>query len=185
MRTKQFGQLMTYSLVIIFAVLFLGVGYVVHTTSKPTTSTEVLTSQVVSSEVAVATSSIAWQTIYPKVTPMQLGSTTVQASVAETWPDRIKGLSDTPYLPEEVVKFFVFDSSGFHSIWMKDMNYAIDIIRLDAEGTIVHLVEGAAPGSYPAMFVPEQEAKFVVEAVDGFIKKNQITTASAVTLPKI
>lgn len=183
MQTKDFGTMMTYSLLVVFAVLILGTGYIMHQTSQPVTSTEPLTSQVVAEKEEVATSSITWQAIYPVVTPMQIGSTTVQASVAESWPDRIKGLSDTPYLPEEVVKFFVFDSVGFHSIWMKDMNYSIDIIWLDEEGKIVHLVEGAAPESFPAMFVPKNEAKYVVEAVDGFIAKNQINLASEVALP--
>lgn len=176
---------MTYSLLVVFGVLMLGVGYITHSTSQPVTSTEVLTSQTQEVKKDIATSSIAWQTIYPVVTPMTIGSTTVQASVAKTWPDRIKGLSDTPYLPEEVVKFFVFDSLGFHSIWMKDMNYAIDIIWLDETGKIVHLVEGAAPESYPAMFLPEKEAKYVVETVSGFIQKNQITADSSVALPKL
>jgi uncharacterized protein len=185
MRTKEFGTMMTYTLLVIFAVLIIGIGYIMHQTSQPVTSTEVLTSQTVAEVAPVATSSVAWQTIYPVVTPMQIGSTTLKASVAQSWPDRIKGLSDTPYLPEEVVKFFVFDSLGFHSIWMKDMNYAIDIIWLDEEGRIVHLVEGASPASFPAMFVPEREAKYVVEAVDGFIAKNAITLDSSVTLPKL
>ena len=175
---------MTYTLLVVFAVLTIGVGYIMHQTSQPITSTEVLTSQTQEVKNDIATSSIAWQTVYPVVTPMIIGSTAVQASVAETWPDRIKGLSDTPYLPDEVVKFFVFDSLGFHSIWMKDMNYSIDIIWLDETGKIVHLVEGAAPESYPAMFVPEKEAKYVVETVSGFIQKNQITVDSSVTLPK-
>jgi uncharacterized membrane protein (UPF0127 family) len=183
MRTKEFATMMTYSLLVVFTVLMLGVGYITHLTSQPVASTEVLTSQTVEEKDNTATSSVAWQTVYPVVTPMQIGSTTVQASVAKTWPERIKGLSDTPYLPEDVVKFFVFDSLGFHSIWMKDMNYSIDIIWLDGEGKIVYLVEEAAPESFPAMFVPDKEAKYVVETVSGFIQKNQITVDSSVTLP--
>lgn len=125
-----------------------------------------------------------WQAIYPNTVPMQIGSTTVRASVASTWPERIKGLSDTPYLPENVVKLFDFDSLGLHSIWMKDMNYSIDIIWLDENGVVVYIVNGASPESYPAMFVPDTKAKYVVETVEGFVAKNNIVLGTTTVLPK-
>ena len=59
-----------------------------------------------------------WRAIYPTTVPLTIGSTTVEASVADTLPERIKGLSDTPFLPEHVVKLFVFGTAGNHSIWM-------------------------------------------------------------------
>ena len=182
MEKTNYKHLLSYTLVGIFGFLLLVIGVVIYESNKPPVETISISPK--ADEVKEATTKTPWQDIYPLLSPMQIGSTSVKASVAATWPDRIKGLSDTPYLPEEVVKFFVFDSMGFHSIWMKDMNYAIDIIWLDEDGRIVHLVEGAAPESFPAYFVPKQEAKYVVETVDGFIAKNEITLNSSVTLPK-
>lgn len=127
----------------------------------------------------------AWTILYPNTEPMTIGAVTVQASIAQTWPERIKGLSDTPYLPPDVVKLFVFDSLGLHSIWMKDMNYAIDILWLDDVGRIVHIVEGAAPESYPAMFVPDTEARYVIETAEGFVAAHGITKESVVVLPNL
>ncbi len=126
-----------------------------------------------------------WQSIFPVVIPMTIGDVEVLASVAKSWPDRIKGLSDTPYLPEQVVKLFVFDSAGYHSIWMKDMKYAIDIIWVDEAGKVVHLEKEAAPESYPAMFVPDVPATYVIEAVTGFANKNNVIVGSVVVLPKL
>ena len=73
---------------------------------------------------------------YPSLIPVTIGSTSVQASVADSLPERIQGLSDTPSLPTGVVKLFVFGSGGPQSIWMKDMNYAIDIMWADEKGLI-------------------------------------------------
>ena len=127
----------------------------------------------------------AWTLIYPDTKMMKIGEIQVKASVAQSWPDRIKGLSDTPYLPEDVVKLFIFDSAAQHSIWMKDMNYAIDIIWVDEEGKIVHLEEEASPESYPAMFVPKVPALYVIETVAGFVEKNSISLGQEVELPSL
>lgn len=124
-----------------------------------------------------------WEVIYPNTKTMTIGEVEVKASVAKTWPERIKGLSDTPYLPDDVVKLFNFDSAGFHSIWMKDMNYSIDIIWVDSELRIVHIVEKASPESYPAMFVTEVPAVYVIETVAGFVAENGIVVGDSVVLP--
>jgi uncharacterized membrane protein (UPF0127 family) len=126
-----------------------------------------------------------WQDIYPFTSKMSIGNTEVNASVAKTWTERITGLSNTPYLPEEVVKLFVFDSSAFHSIWMKDMNYAIDIIWVDEESKIVYIKNDATPESYPESFVSEVPARYVIETKAGFAGKNAIKVGDTVILPKL
>lgn len=127
----------------------------------------------------------AWKVIYPDTKPMKIGGVEMLASVAESWPDRIKGLSETPYLPDNVVKLFIFDSPGQHSIWMKDMNYSIDIIWVDENNSIVFIKEEAAPESYPAMFVPDSPAKYVIETASGFVKKNAVILGDKVVLPNL
>jgi uncharacterized membrane protein (UPF0127 family) len=123
--------------------------------------------------------------IYPNTKPMLIGETKVSASIAQSWPDRIKGLSGTKFLPEDTVKLFIYESEGFHSIWMKEMNYAIDIIWVNTEGSIVYLIEEATPESYPAMFVPDVPALYVIETVAGFIRKHGIKVGESVVLPKL
>ena len=124
-----------------------------------------------------------WSDIYPNVASMQIAEVTVWASVAETWSERIQGLSGTPYLPEEVVKLFIFDSNGLHSIWMKDMNYAIDIIWVDESGSIVDFAEDATPDSFPESFMPDKPAYYVIETVSGFVDKNKIKVGDKVKFP--
>lgn len=126
-----------------------------------------------------------WEDIYPNTKSMTISEVEVQASVAKTWPERILGLSNTPYIPEDVVKLFVFDTPGLHSIWMKDMYYAIDIIWATEEGEIVSLVENATPDSFPENFLPTTPAIYVIETKAGFVMKNNIKVGDKVSLPDL
>lgn len=125
------------------------------------------------------------ETLFPNTQPIHIKDVPVKASVADSWPERIAGLSNTPSLPEDTVKFFVFDSDGYHSIWMKDMNYSIDIIWVDKDGVIVDLVTEVSPDSYPDTFVPDTPARYVVETVSGFSKANQIAVGDKVEIPQL
>jgi uncharacterized membrane protein (UPF0127 family) len=126
-----------------------------------------------------------WQQYYTDLTPLTIGSTTVQASVADSLPERIKGLSGTPYIPAGVVKLFVFNAGGEQSMWMKDMNYNIDMLWLNEKGKIVHIEEHLSPDTYPKSFSSPVPAWYVIEAKDGFVASSSIKIGEVVTgLPK-
>lgn len=115
--------------------------------------------------------------------PMQIGTVAVAASIARTPAERVQGLSGTPFLPEDVVKLFVFDEPGAHGIWMKDMRYPIDIAWVDEGGIIVHVEASVDPATYPTSFSSPVPALYVIEANAGFFTQNEITVGSAVVLP--
>lgn len=123
-----------------------------------------------------------WRTIYPNTLPLVIGSTTVEASVADSLPERIEGLSNTPFLPVGVVKLFAFGSLSKHSIWMKDMLYPLDIMWISEKGVIVHIEENVSPDSYPQSFTPPVPAWYVVEANAGFTASNTIAIGDTVVL---
>ncbi|MEZ4195343.1 MAG: DUF192 domain-containing protein [Candidatus Paceibacterota bacterium] len=133
----------------------------------------------------VFTTEDKWEDIYPNTKTISIVGIEVQASVAKTWPERILGLSNTPYLPEDVVKLFVFDSPGLHSIWMKDMLYAIDIIWATEAGEIVFIKENATPESFPENFLPSSPATYVIETKAGFVMKNNIKVGDTVSIPDL
>jgi uncharacterized membrane protein (UPF0127 family) len=131
-----------------------------------------------------------WRRYYPVVYPMTVGDVPVQASVADTLTERMKGLSNTPYLPTNVVKLFAFGTPGSHSIWMKDMNYPIDIIWADEDGMIVHIEENVSPITYDRnepnsskTFASPVPAWYVVETNAGFIAQHEIEIGARITLP--
>lgn len=124
-----------------------------------------------------------WRIIYPNTIPIIIGEVEVQASVADTIPKRIKGLSGTPFLPENVVKLFAFGAGGPQSIWMKDMNYSLDIIWADEDGVIVHIEENVSPETYPEPFSSPVPAWYVIEANAGFVASSSISIGDEVVLP--
>jgi len=124
----------------------------------------------------------SWQEHFPVLVPITIGSTTVAASVADSMPERIKGLSGTPYLPEGVVKLFAFGVAGEQAIWMKDMNYPLDIIWVAEDGEIVHLEENISPDTYPRSFASPTPAFFVIEANAGFIASSSVALGDDVVI---
>lgn len=125
-----------------------------------------------------------WRRFYPVTYDMKVGGVPVQASIADTQSTRLKGLSDTPYLPEQLVKLFAFGVPGQHSIWMKDMNYAIDILWADEAGVIVHIEEAVSPDTFPASFSSPTPAWFVVETNAGFVAKHNISLGDTIVIPQ-
>jgi len=132
-----------------------------------------------------------WRRYYPVTYSMRVGDAVVQASVADTLATRIQGLSDTPYLPDGVVKLFAFGAPGAHSIWMKNMNYPLDIIWAAEDGTIVHIEEDVSPDTYDAVapqnsqsFKSPVDSWFVVEANAGFVDANEVEVGDIVMIPR-
>ena len=125
-----------------------------------------------------------WRSIYPNTIPVSLAGVPVQASVADTMSTRIKGLSGTPYLPDDAIKLFAFGVSGAHSIWMKDMNYAIDILWIAQSGEIVHIEENVSPDTFPESFASPVPAWFVVETSAGFVERHGVTLGDELVVPQ-
>jgi uncharacterized membrane protein (UPF0127 family) len=128
-------------------------------------------------------SSDNWRALYPVTVPLRIGEVMVEASVADTLSARIQGLSGTPFLPENVVKLFAFGVDGNHSIWMKDMNYSLDIMWATQAGDIVHIEENVSPETYPKSFSSPVPAWYVVEANAGFVERHKIVLGDKVVLP--
>lgn len=142
-------------------------------------------------EVSTTTDKSNWREYYPVVYSMQVGEVAVRASVADTLSERLKGLSNTPFLPDDMVKLFAFGASGPHSIWMKDMNYALDILWADQSGVIVHIEENISPDTYDAdntynskTYASPVPAWFVIEANAGFAEEHGVEKGDQVVLPE-
>ena len=176
---------LTYSLLGVFLILLVLVGsFYFHYQSNRDRLSKVTPVDSMVSEIEIKeVDPNDWRTIYPNPKPMKIGDYEVLASVAETMSERITGLSGTTFLPEELVKLFVFDAPGLHSIWMKDMNYSLDIIWADAESKIVYIEENVRPESFPNFFTPTVPAKYVIETNAGFVEENKIKVGESIVLP--
>lgn len=178
---------LTYSLLGVFSILFLlVVGFYFHYRSTSALVKEIaVKTPVALQNEAVIPDPSDWRTIYPNPKPMQIAGHEVLASVASTMSERIIGLSGTSFLPQELVKLFVFDAPGLHSIWMKDMNYSLDIIWADDDEKIVYIEEDVQPESFPNFFTPNVPAKYVIETNAGFVARNQIEVGEMLVLPNL
>ena len=67
--------------------------------------------------------------------------------VANSLEKRRLGLSGRKILKEDRGILFVFDKPSNHGIWMKDMNFPIDIFWIDSENRIVDIQMRATPES--------------------------------------
>ncbi len=94
---------------------------------------------------------------------------TIAVEIADTPTERSLGLSGRDLLKPGHGLLFVFDESGYYNFWMKEMNFAIDIIWLDENLNIVDTKLSATPASYPEIFTPKNKAKYVLETNPGEI----------------
>jgi uncharacterized protein len=103
-----------------------------------------------------------------------LGHATVKVEVADTYEKRILGLSGKEDLPRGTGMLFVFEKPGLYGIWMKDMNFDLDIIWVNEYREVIYIVENATPDSYPETFLPPTESLYVLEVPAGFVNEHGV-----------
>lgn len=131
----------------------------------------------------VLASAIAFMaTNFQPRTKVQLGSGTFQVGIAQDATSRAKGLSGKSSIAPDGGLLFVFDTEEKWGIWMKDMNFPIDIVWLDASKDVVHIVKNADPAlSSDYTFEPEKPAKYVLELTAGATSQYSIKIGDTAT----
>jgi uncharacterized membrane protein (UPF0127 family) len=105
---------------------------------------------------------------------VNIGGNHLIASIANTPLSRKKGLSNVHSIGPNEGKLFVFDKEDYHEFWMKDMNFNIDIIFINSQGTVVDIIENVSPDTYPKTFRPKYPAIKVVEVNAGWAAQNNV-----------
>ena len=112
---------------------------------------------------------------------VKTGGQTIKVETVSTPEMQEKGLSGKNILKENEGMLFVFNHQDKYSFWMKDMNFPIDIIWLapplagQGEGLqVVYIKKDAKPESFPEIFKPNRNSKYVLEVVSGFSEKNNL-----------
>lgn len=107
-----------------------------------------------------------------------IGGVQVKAKVADNDSERQKGLSGTKQLESGDGMLFVFDYSADWSMWMKDMNYPIDILWLDENKKVVYIAADVSPDTYPSKFAPKKASKYALELPAGFAAQHGVQVNS-------
>lgn len=119
---------------------------------------------------------------YPRVVA-QIGGEEFTFLKTQTAQQSALGLGAVPKLPARYGMLFY--GQGQMGFWMKGMTYPIDMVWLDSENTVVHVVHDAQPNSYPkTVFVnpPETDARIVIEITAGEAKRLQIEPGMKILL---
>lgn len=98
---------------------------------------------------------------------LRIGERTLSLFVADSFEERAQGLSGQTSLPDGTGLLFIFDEDGDHGIWMKEMQFAIDIVWFDENRCVVSVKHNATPESYPEVFYPTRDTRFVLEVTAG------------------
>lgn len=105
--------------------------------------------------------------VKPKSCPMLTESNDcVVLERVETEAAREKGLSDREDLSTDRGMLFVFEGPQTACLWMKDMNFAVDMVWLNEQKTIVQIAENIRPETYPETFCAN-DTRYVIELASG------------------
>ncbi len=94
-----------------------------------------------------------------------LGDTELVLEIASTPEKRATGLMYRSSLGEKHGMLFVFEEPGPHAIWMKNVRFPLDILWLDEEMRVVHIIRNAPPcRTDPCpVYAPPVDAAYVLE----------------------
>ena len=102
--------------------------------------------------------------------------------VADSVKEIKTGLSGRTTLEIGQGMLFIFDKLDFYGMWMKDMNFPIDIIWIDENLQIIDIKTQVLQKSYSEIFYPVQKALYVIEVNAGFSELNNIKIGDKVIL---
>lgn len=124
-------------------------------------------------------------TTFKPTTQVQVGSGVYNLWLAQTDPDLIKGLSGVEKLTLNGGLLMDFGFDGYHGIWMKDMNFSLDLLWLDKNEKIVYIVKNAFPEEpVETVYSPKSPARYVLELPAGSVDKAGVKTGMSATIHK-
>lgn len=103
---------------------------------------------------------------------------TIRAAIASNAEATARGLSGLPSLPKNSGMLFVFPNAGVYGFWMKDMDFPIDIVWMNADKEVSGVVAGVKPETYPEIFYPPREIMYVLELNSGGALDHGIATGT-------
>jgi len=120
------------------------------------------------------------QTLNTKTKIIKINDTSIKVEVADTPETRVQGLSGKKRLVDNTGMLFVFDSPARYGFWMKDMNFAIDIVWIDEKFHIIGIEREVSPETFPQIFYPPQAVKYVLELPAGAANRYHIGIGAVV-----
>jgi hypothetical protein len=111
-----------------------------------------------------------------KYTNVKIGKTEIKAEIADTLITKTKGLMFRKSLPENEGMLFIFDEEAYHSFWMMNMSFPIDIIWINKEKKVIDITKDAQPCKIicSTIYRPKEKAMYVLEVNANFTDEHGI-----------
>ncbi|MFA9516638.1 DUF192 domain-containing protein [Halopenitus sp. H-Gu1] len=105
---------------------------------------------------------------------------TVEVRIADTQTKRYTGLSETESLDPDEGMLFIHDEPGSYAYVMRNMSFPIDIVFINADGTIstIHSAEADSDARY------EGQGQYVLEVRYGYMADHGIETGDRVIIDR-
>ena len=125
---------------------------------------------------------------------IQLDDEIIQVYIADTDPRRMRGLmwETESFLADDKGMLFVFDEPGSRSMWMKNMQFHLDIIWFNENGNVVSIQKNVPPCITPVEVmscksdgVTADNAQYVLEMTSGYVDEHSITETSQLEIISI
>lgn len=115
----------------------------------------------------------------------------LEVQIADTDLRRKSGLMFQEQLPYDQGMLFIFDELGSYSMWMRNMQFPLDMIWFDADGKVVHIEEDVPPcktaletATCPSTGT-NKEALYILEVTAGYVAEFGVTEDSVLDLISI
>ena len=116
----------------------------------------------------------------------------LEVQIAETAPEKARGLMFQDTLPYDHGMLFVFEEPGKRSMWMLNMQFHLDIVWFDQNGNVVGIMKDVLPSKTPlevmscnSESISADNAKYVLEVTSGFVDKFDIDSDSKLEIISI
>lgn len=123
------------------------------------------------------------EVVIPGDPVMHIGDIPIRVEVVSTPEERAQGLSGREGFGGVEGMLFVFDRPDYHGIWMKDMQFPIDVIWISESLKVIAISKRLTPESFPRIYEPPSPALYAVETDIGFSETFNITVGDKVELP--
>jgi uncharacterized membrane protein (UPF0127 family) len=111
-----------------------------------------------------------------------IGNTVINVDVSDTADEREQGLSGKTSLAHDTGMLFVFDTPGKYGFWMKDMNFPLDMVWISESGSVVSINSDVATSTYPSVYYPPTDIKYVLELPSHYTVEHGIDVGSNASL---
>ena len=125
---------------------------------------------------------------------VQLDDKLLEVYIADTDPRRMRGLmwESESFLANDKGMLFVFNEPGNRPMWMKNMQFPLDIIWFNEKGSVVAIEKNVPPCITPLEVmscksngVSADNAQYVLEMISGYVDENSITENSRLEIISI